>query len=200
MVLAVLLAVAAASCGWNQPAAKVGKVEISEDQLKADVEALRTVPELATLFGAEVPEKGPVPASVTANMLSLRISQLVLAARFESSKVGLPLDEANRRAEDERTKLADIDEQLTLQLGSPETYAKVPASLREILRTFLLYRDLLLGEVPEDEVLTTVSGIFAASDISVAPRYGSWDSTTFSVVPPEGPGQSPVPSNGPAGS
>ena len=63
--------------------------------------------------------------------------------------------------------------------------------MSNIIRTFL-------GD--EDEVLTTVSGIFAASDISVAPRYGSWDSTTFSVVPPEGPGQSPAPSNGPAGS
>lgn len=184
VALAVLLAVAAASCSWNQPAARVGDTEISRDQLEADTDALRTIPELATLLGAAVPEEGPVPATVVTSLLSLRISHAVLGARYEATK---PLS-----AEDEAKELAAIDEQLTADLGSPDVYAKIPVSLREVLRTFLLYRTALLGEVPEDQILTEVSAIFEGADIEVDKRYGTWDPALFEVVPPEAPGQGPA--------
>jgi len=187
VVLAVVLAIAAASCSWNRPAATVGDTEISRDQLEADIEALRSIPELAALLGTAVPEKGPVPASVTASLLSLRISQAVLGAEYEAKK---PLS-----AEDEEKQLAEIDQQLTGDLGSDEIYGKVPVSLREVLRRFLLYRNALLGEVPEDQILTTVAAIFEGADIEVDKRYGTWDPGLFEVVPPEAPGQGPASSD-----
>jgi len=150
------------------------------------------MPELAELLGAAVPAEGPVPSSVTASLLSLRISHAVLGARYDETKAALSPEDAARFAEEEKAGLAAIDEQLVAQLGSADVYQKVPASLREVLRTFLLYRNALLEEVPEDQVLTTVSALFDGSDIEVASRFGTWDPALFEVVTPTPPGQSPA--------
>ena len=72
--LSLLLVVGASGCRWRPPAASVNGEEISAADLRSDIDMLRDNPELASLVFTAVPPEGePVPADLTAQVLTMRI-------------------------------------------------------------------------------------------------------------------------------
>ena len=172
------------------PAARVGDVTISHDDLLAEVEEWRRSPTLIAQLQLAAPD------SVSANGVSTQFLGDVLEFRIgfelhhaEFDRLGLELDEA------------DVD--LLRQGGlfqDPTATAKVLDELRSPYADRLLRevaRQFAVQEALADEYPTWATAAYGDDRIEVNPRYGSWDAATGTVTEPEGPREPPTSSTPP---
>lgn len=181
--LAMVLLVASAGCRWRPPAASVNGEEISTDDLRADIDMLRDNPELANLVFTAVPPEGePLPADLTAQVLTMRIVEPMLADSYERSPKKLS-------AEEESSQRADLEAQLLDALGGdPAVMDRIPDAYVDRLIGRLVHSTVLFSDIPGEERPAAAQALFGAYDIEVDPRYGQWDRATFAVVTNPSPG------------
>jgi hypothetical protein len=67
----------------------------------------------------------------------------------------------------------------------------VPDGMREQYIDGFAGFETLRDELAEDELDAALQEVIDGSTIEVSPRYGSWDSDQFTVVPPPGPAGAP---------
>lgn len=182
-VLAMLLLVGLAGCRWRPPAASVNGDEISTDDLKADIDMLRDNPELANLVFTAVPPEGePLPADLTAQVLTMRIVEPMLADSYERSPKKLS-------AEDEAAQRTDLESQLLDALGGDQAVMdRIPDAYVERLVGRLVHSTVLFSDIPSEERPAAAQALFGVYDIEVDPKYGQWDPTSFQVVTNPVPG------------
>lgn len=175
--LSLLLLVGLSGCNWRPPAATVNGTEITTSDLEEDLRMMRDNPELAAAFQLSVPPQGePMPSAVTANLLTLRIAEVILAAGYRASDKQFTAEQAQQQRD---LVLAE----LTTALGSQELVAKLPAAFVARLTERFVHSNALLGDVAQEDLANTVSLLFGAYQVQVNPRYGAWDSASFEVVP-----------------
>jgi len=187
VAMSLLLVAGVAACQWRPPAATVGDTEITVAELDADVQMMREHPDLAAAFNLFLtPEGEPVPAAVTAQLLTLRIAEIVLAESYERSD--------NKLAADAEQELRDkIRAELAGALGSPEAVDELPSAFVQRLLDRFVHAEGLLGSVPEDEAQGAALALFDAFDIKVDSRFGTWDPEALEVTPNLPPGASDNP-------
>lgn len=181
--LSMLLVVGASGCRWRPPAASVNGEEITAADLRSDIDMLRDNPELASLvFTAAPPEGEPVPADLTAQVLTMRIIEPMLADSYERSPKKLS-------AEDEANQRKDLETQLLDALGGdPAVLDKVPDAYVDRLVGRLVHSTALFSDIPAEERQAAAQSLFGAYDIDIDPKYGTWDTTNFEVVTNPVPG------------
>jgi hypothetical protein len=196
-VLLAALAVtglAASGCGSTTAAVRVNDSSISrsdfEDQLDAVYEnaALRTV-----LFGQEVPTdqlRGPdgPPGSYNqqfvGGMVGAQVQFMVVAELLDER--GLEVTE-----DDHDAFVAQLEGQAQgAGLDISGAFDELPGSMREQYLDFLVATELLQADLG-DEVNTVVNDAYAAADVEVSSRYGTWDPAQGAVTPPAGPNSAP---------
>lgn len=186
-LLSLSVVAALAGCQWRPPAATVNGEEITAADLEADVEVMRDNPELAAAFQLSVGAEGePVPSQVTAQLLTIRIGEIVLSDAYERSADKLS-------AEDEQAQRDNINAQLLSAVGSQEAIDKIPESFRTRLLDRFVHSSGLLADVPDENFQAAVTALFGAYDVDIDPRYGTWDTTTFEVITNAPPGVSGAP-------
>ncbi|MGD9750314.1 MAG: hypothetical protein AB7W59_04880 [Acidimicrobiia bacterium] len=181
--LSLLLVVGLAGCRWRPPAASVDGEEITVDELKDDIDMLRDNPELAGLvFSVVPPEDAPVPADLTAQVLTMRIVEPMLADSYERSPNKLS-------AEDEAAQRQDLESQLLAALGGDQaTLDRIPDAYVDRLVGRLVHSTALFSDVPAEERPAVAQALFGSYDIEVDPKYGSWDPLNYQVVTNPVPG------------
>jgi hypothetical protein len=160
------------------PAARVGDLTITHDELMDEVEQWTESPRLVELFlGAPpAPTEGRFDAQLVDVVLSNRISFEVYRAEFEAR--GLEVDDGLREE---------------IRVGIFQDPADSAAVLEQLDPTFGdrliedIARQFVVQSALSDQLIQFEDDAF--SDIEVNPRYGRWDAASRSVVPPEGPRQ-----------
>lgn len=181
-VLSLLLVAGLAGCGWRPPAATVNGAEITTADLQADLTLMRENPELAAAFQLAVPPEGePVPSEVTANLLTLRIAEAILGQSYRDS------DKKLAAAEEQQQRTAVLQD-LTVALGSEALVAKIPQGFLTRLTDRFVHSNALLSDVPDEDFAAVVTDLFGGFEVTVDPRYGTWDPANFEVVPDAPPG------------
>jgi len=176
-VLSLLVVAGLAGCNWRPPAASVNGADITVADLQADLDLMRANPELAAAFQLAVPPEGePVPSEVTANLLTLRIAEAILGQSYRSSDKKLTADE------DQQQRSAVLQD-LTAALGSEALVAKIPETFLSRLTDRFVHSNALLSDVPDEDFASTVASLFGGFEVTVDPRYGTWDPANFEVVP-----------------
>ena len=175
--LSLLLVAGLAGCNWRPAAATVNGAEITTADLQEDLTLMRESPELAAAFQLSIPPEGePVPSGVTANLLTLLIAEAILAQSYRNSDKKLAADQ-------EQQQRAKVLEDLTAALGSEALVAKLPPAFVARLTDRFIHSNALLSDVPQEDFAATVTELFGGFEVTVDPRYGTWNSANFEVVP-----------------
>jgi hypothetical protein len=186
--LAVLLLVGLSACRWRPPAATVNGHEITEQDLQDDIATLRESPELAALIYPASGFSGDdstVPSSVTADVLTGRIlEQLVADGYARSGKQLSAQDDAAQR----EALTADLLQALG---GSQETMDRLPDDYVERLVTRAVSVTAMTRELAQEDVAAAMRSMLAQGEVTVDPRYGTWDPEALAVVPNRAPGDRP---------
>jgi hypothetical protein len=182
--VAVLLAVGLACAGCADdvaPAATAGDLTITHDELMDEVAEWARSPRLVQLVaGPEVTAGGAghYDAGFVSVVLQNRLSFDVFGEEFDS--LGLELDP--NLVEEVRAGLFPdpADAQQVLDELDPDFANRLVA---DVARQFQVQTEL------QDAVVEF--GEEAFGDVEINPRYGSWDTASRVVVPPEGPRSAP---------
>jgi hypothetical protein len=182
--LAVLLGLGWTTAGCADdvsPAARVGDVVITHDELMSEVAEWAKSPRLVSLVTPSGVAGGPsrYSSELVTIVLHNRISFEVF--RDELEEQGL-----------------EVDQELVSQLRTglfqdPADTAQVLDELDPGFGDALL--DDIAAQITVENELADEVGAFvrrAFADVEISPRYGSWDATRGAVVPPEGPRQPPA--------
>jgi hypothetical protein len=176
-----VLALAATGCADDvSPAARVGDITITHDELMAEVEQWARSPRLVELVtqGQAAGGSGRFNTALVTVVLQNRIALEVYRSELEER--GLEVDQV-------------VVSRLRTQLfQSPADTAQVldelDAGFAEELLDDIAAQITLQSELG-DGATEFVRTAFA--DVEVSPRYGSWDAGSGFVVPPEGPREAP---------
>jgi hypothetical protein len=179
--VAAVLALGAGASGCADdlsPAARVGDVTITHDELMAEVEHWAQSPRLVELFLGAAPAaaEGRFDAQLVDVVLSNRISFEVYSAEFEAR--GLEVDDGLRQEIRVGIFQDPADSTAVLEQLDPAFGDRL---IEDIARQFVVQSAL------SDQLIQFEGEAFA--DVEVNPRYGQWDAASRSVVPPEGPRQ-----------
>ena len=182
--IALTVALAGAGCADDvAPAATIGDTTVTEDDLMAEVDAWAASPALLNelqVAAAGSDERG-YPMAFVDFVLTNRVAFELHNAEFEAR--GLEL--TDQELEDTRSQLfADpsITDTVLDELG--EEYADILVA--DVARQFKLQTEL------GDDYGAWAQEAFTQTEISVSPRFGSWDVPSGAVVPPEGPTPAPT--------
>ena len=186
-VLVLALGMAASGCADDvSPALRVGDITVSEDELRAEVEAWAGSP---TLLGALQVEQqiGPIAGEGLGGhtmafvdlVLSYRVNFELHNDEFAARELELTREELDVTRS---TLLGDATEAVLEELG--DDYAD--RFVADVARLTRIQQEL--GQLDYEAFITEA---FARRDIDVNPRYGAWDPDAQSVVPPDGPRPAP---------
>ena len=171
----VVLLVASGCADDTAPAARVGDVTITQDELMDEVAEWEgnAATGRATLLRASPHAFNTAPVS---EILTERVILDVLSAEFDAR--GLELTEEMRQGAFTALGIDPSQEEALLGGFSDEyrdayldAYAKGVA---------------LQSELGQEEFFAVVDGI--GDEVEIDPRYGEWDQTQVAVVPPTPPG------------
>lgn len=193
LLMSLVLMTSVAACRWRPPAATVDGHAITAQDLEDDIEVLRNNPELASTIFSTASEldadvDAPVPSSVTAQVLTGRIlAQLAADGYARSGKQLTPEQEHARRTE--------LTEQLASIVGSREALDAVPDEYLARIVERAMHITTLIEGVEDEQVNQTLTAVYSQGDVTIDPRYGTWDPTVFQVVanPPPGVSGQPQP-------
>ncbi len=203
LMAALVASTGLSACRWRPPAATINGQEISAEELQADLRVLRENPGLVqAVFGGPAaigdPEfgEGVVPALVTASVLRYRIIE----------KLVIDAGNASTRRPDEQTletTRKEVYDQLVALLGPPENLTAAganqatagqaelvkeldPDTLRLVERRsrFFAYAAVLFDGLDDQQRAETEIRVVGGGEITIDPRYGSWDSASVQVVLP----------------
>ncbi|MEX2293572.1 MAG: hypothetical protein WD691_07255 [Acidimicrobiales bacterium] len=159
------------------PALRVGDVKVSNDDFLAEVGEWTGNPvavDPATLTGQS---PGTYPLELVRQLLQQRIDFALHNAKF--AELGLILDDTMRT------------QALTVLFGDPTFAEEAFSAFSEGFTAQFI--DDVARQVAVSDTLAEAdysawrTEAYATADIEVNPRYGSWDSATGQVAPPEGP-------------
>jgi len=181
LALAALAVLGAGCSDTVSPAVRVDDAAIGNDALLAEIgewagnaallEAVQFPPELV-----EGGSPGSYSTELVGFVLGSRIGFELHRAEFEDR--GLELREVHQ---------ATVREQL---FGDPQVTAQVLDSFSDDYAQSLvddIARQIALEEDLGAEYPTWAEAAYAAAEVEVNPRYGSWDAESRQVVGPEGP-------------
>jgi len=185
--IALTVALAGAGCADDvAPAATVGDAQVSEDDLMAEVDAWAASPTMLQqlqVAAAGSDERG-YPMAFVDFVLTNRVAFELHNAEFEER--GLELTDQD--LDDVRSQLfADPTVTATVLDELGEEYADILVA--DVARQFKLQTEL------GDDYAAWANEAFTQTDISVSPRFGSWDVPSGAVIPPEGPTPAPTTSS-----
>jgi len=189
--IALTVALVGAGCADDvAPAATVGDIKVSEDDLMAEVAAWAGSPTLLQQLqvAAAGSDDGGYPMAFVDFVLTNRVSFELHNAEFEARGFEL----TDQDLEDVRSQLfADpsITAAVLDELG--DDYADVLVA--DVARQFKIQSEL------GDGYADWAQEAFTQTEIDVSPRYGSWDVPSGSVLPPDGPTAAPTSTTSPFG-
>ncbi len=187
-VLAVGLTtmLALGACSWRPAAAEVEGERIELADLRDDVALLRAHPGLgAILLNETQPPSGNderADGALLARLLSDRIQRTVVAEEFE--RRGIDVASLPERQELD-SQAAGAIEQANAAGFSIERTPAVDAFLSRYLDLFAMNGVFCttIAEGDEDACRVQAQLLFAAADVKVNPRYGTWTPDQASIVP-----------------
>lgn len=189
--VAAAVLVAGGCSQWRPPAASVDGTDISAGAVERDAKALRDNPAFAVALlqqdvSTVVTDKR-APASLTAQLLTQRIRQEVLDRAIATR--GIEVTDEDRAAA--RQQLADAVTQISQQgaagPGATGSLDDVPADYVDRFVDFIADSQALFADVAPEDQVALVEEIFSDVDVTVDPRFGSWDTSDYSVVPDSPP-------------
>jgi hypothetical protein len=169
------------------PAARIGDIKISDDDLLAEVAEWAANP--AAVDPAELAGQAPgtFPQQLVGAILQQRIDLELHAQEFE--ELGLELTSDLR-----------ADALSALFGGDPSVADEALGGFSEDFATSyvddITMQIAVESELGQEAYLAWRTAALSDSDIEISPRYGSWDADAGTVVGPEGPVQ-PAPSASP---
>jgi hypothetical protein len=180
LAVAALALVATAGCADDvSPAARIGDLKITNDELLDEVESWASNPQAVDPATLETSTPGTYPLELVRQLLQQRLDFEL--HRIEFDALGLELDDELR------------DQALTTLFGDPAAAESAfEAFTEEFAAAFVddVARQIAVQTELGDEGYTEWrTEAYTTSEIEVSPRYGSWDGTTGQIVPPEGPTQ-----------
>jgi hypothetical protein len=185
LAVPVLAAALASGCADEAAAARVGDTTISNDDLMSEVKA--TAGSEALLQAFEVPSDA-VPGQADADK---SYSQQFVGFILQNRVIAV-LREQLAAKEDIEVTESDLDDaEARLSSGLEQSGGDIddlPKSLREQLTTEIATAARLEAEFgSSDDVNAALGDLAREIDIEVSSKYGSWDPSVGSLVPPDGP-------------
>lgn len=180
LVVAALAVLASSGCADDvSPAARIGNVTITHDELLDEVAAWVANPQAIDPATLDSSAPGTYPLELVRQLLQQRLDFELHHLQFDA--LGLELDDALR------------DQALTTLFGDPSAAEGAFAAFtEEFADAFVddVAREIAVQEQLGDEGYTEWrADAYSTTDIEVSPRYGTWDGTTGQIVPPTGPAQ-----------
>jgi len=180
-IAALALAASAGATGCADtvsPAARVGDLTISHDDLMTEVEAWAGSPTL--LSNLQIPGSGSEEDGYETGFVDIVLS----------NRVAFELHNAEFEARGLEVTQDELDQ---VRAGIFADPAQSQAALDELGEE---YAEQLIGDIARQFKLQTELGdgygdwaqeAFTETEIEVSPRYGSWDVASGTVIAPEGP-------------
>ena len=194
LVLLGAIVVGTTGCGSTDISAfSVNGNDTSQKSVTDDLKALRDNATFRRLADQDAANGGIVvsehPSTVTSALSSAWVTNLV---QDELVKKAL----ADRHVKVTATDRAEAEAQARQDFGSEAAFNAFPKFFRDEVvarraRAFALARDAGADLTTQEGVNTLVGLLVAAakkSDISVDPRYGTWNQKQLEVTPPQAPG------------
>lgn len=180
LAIAALALLASAGCADDvSPAARIGDLTISNDELLDEVDAWVNNPQAVDPATLDASAPGTYPLELVRQLLQQRLDFELHRIEFES--LGLELDDTLR------------DQALETLFGDPSAAdAAFEAFTDEFAAAFVddVARQIAVqGELGDEGYTEWRTEAYNGSDIEVSPRYGTWDGSTGQIVPPTGPAQ-----------
>jgi hypothetical protein len=176
--LALAGALGAAGCADDvSPAATVGDVTVSDEDLMAEVEAWAGSPTLVQILQVADPAStgSSYSSAFVGDVLEYRIGFEMNNAEFE--RLGLELTDTDR--DDVRANLFQDAAATAAVLSELGAYGD--QLVEDVAKSFKLQTEL------GDDYAAWAAEAYPAADIEVSPRYGTFDLATGLVEPPDGP-------------
>lgn len=180
LAVAAFALLASAGCADDvSPAARIGDVTITHDELLDEVAAWVANPQAVDPATLDSTVSGTYPLELVRQLLQQRLDFELHHLEFDA--LGLELDDTLR------------EQALTTLFGDPSAAeAAFAAFSEEFAAAFVddVARQIAVQSQLGDEGYTEWrSDAYSTIDIEVSPRYGTWDGTTGQIVPPAGPTQ-----------
>ena len=180
LAVAALALFASAGCADDvSPAARIGDVTITNDELLDEVAAWVANPQAIDPATLDESAPGTYPLELVRQLLQQRLDFELHHIEFDA--LGLELDDNLR------------EQALTTLFGDPSAAdAAFEAFTDEFAAAFVddVARQIAVqGELGDEGYTTWRTDAYRTTDIEVSPRYGTWDGTTGQIVPPTGPTQ-----------
>lgn len=178
-VSALALVVTAGCADDVSPAARIGNVKISNDELLDEVAEWVGNPAAIDPATIASTTPGSYPLELVRQLLQQRVDFELHRREFEA--LGLEVDDALR------------DQALTVLFGDPAAADDAFAAFsEEFAASFVddVARQIgLQNELGDEGYASWRTDAYGEADIEINPRYGSWDGTTGQIVAPSGPAQ-----------
>jgi len=180
IAVAALALVASAGCADDvSPAARIGDVKITNDELLDEVAQWVANPSAVDPATVASTTPGSYPLELVRQLLQQRVDFELHRQEFEL--LGLEVDDDLRQ------------EAISVLFGDPAAAdAAFAAFTEEFAASFVddVARQIAVqNELGEEGYTAWRAETYSEADIEVNPRYGSWDGTTGQIVPPSGPVQ-----------
>jgi hypothetical protein len=181
LAIAALALTITAGCAEDvSPAARIGEIKISDDDLLAEVGEWAGNPQVINPAQLAASPPGTYPQELVGAILGQRITLELHRVEFEELDLELS-DELRAQA---LQVLFGGDQSIADQAlgGFSDDFAD--EYIDDVTRQIAVEAEL--GEEGYVDWLTATMG---EAEIEVSPRYGTWDAEAGTVVPPEGPAQ-----------
>lgn len=173
--LTVAAGLLAAGCGQVQPgsAALIGEQRIATDELSQSVSAVESAAEQQQLRISD-------RSSLVRGVLSREISAVLLEEAAQRKGITVTRGDVDQR-------IAQVGGRKQLQQRALQRFAVPPSGLREHIRHQLIQQRLASklsgGSDPSGDALVTyLQRVAKDMDVTVSPRYGSFNTQQLSVV------------------